>query len=111
MTPQEQFKVLVDTMLARGEATYGDASKGARRTFGSTSIKTGGKIFCFLDRRDRLVVKLPESRVNELAAAGQGERYDPGHGRLQREWLELNSVDASEWLRLATEAEAFVGKH
>ena len=111
MTAQEQFKALVDTMLEQSQATYGnDESKGARRMFGSTSIKTGGKMFAFLHRKERLVVKLPEQRVNELVAAGEGDRYDPGDGRLQREWFELKSTDADEWLARAKEAEAYVGK-
>jgi hypothetical protein len=55
-------------------------------------------------------VKLPEARVSELVAAGRGGKYDPGDGRLQREWFELSSTDADEWVSLATEAERFVGK-
>jgi hypothetical protein len=111
MTPEQQFKRLVDTMLAQSEATFGgDQSKGAQRMFGSTSIKSGGKMFAFLHRKERLVVKLPEARVSELVAAGRGDRYDPGDGRLQREWFELSSTDADEWVSLATEAERFVGK-
>ena len=39
---------------------------------------------------DRLVVKLPRSRVDELVAAGEGDRFDPGHGRIQKEWLSAN---------------------
>jgi len=111
MTPQEQFKSLVETMLRESEATYcNDEAKGARRMFGSTSIKTAGKMFAFLHKKERLVVKLPEARVNELVGAGRGEKYDPGDGRLQREWFELNSTDADDWLSFAREAEAYVGK-
>lgn len=95
-------------MLARSDATYGaDESKGARRSFGSTSLKSGGKIFAMLVN-ERLVVKLPAKRVDELVGLGTGERFDPGHGRLQREWLSVRSESADEWLRLAIEAEAFV---
>jgi len=98
-------------MLQESEATFdNDESKGARRMFGSTSIKTRGKMFAFLHKKERLVVKLPAARVEELVAAGMGHKYDPGDGRLQREWFELNTTAAEEWLSLAREAEAYVGK-
>jgi TfoX/Sxy family transcriptional regulator of competence genes len=104
----EQFAALVETMLARSDATYGaDDSKGARRAFGSTSLKTGGRIFAMLVK-DRLVVKLPAKRVEELVVQGAGERFDPGHGRIQKEWLSVYSESPDDWLALATEAETFV---
>ncbi len=109
MNPTEQFAALVETMLQRSEATYGaDASKGARRSFGATSLKANGRIFAMLVK-DRLVVKLPAKRVDELAAEGRGERFDPGHGRVQKEWLSVESDSPGEWLALASESEAFVG--
>lgn len=108
MNAAEQFAALVETMLARTEATYGsDESRGARRSFGSTSLKANGKIFAMLVK-DRLVVKLPARRVDELIEQGRGDRFDPGHGRLQREWLSARSGDPDDWLALATESEAFV---
>jgi hypothetical protein len=101
---------LVDRMLAAGEATYGNAAgDGAKRGFGSTSLKTGGKMFAML-AHERLVVKLPAKRVDELEASGVGRRFDPGHGRLQREWLEVTGDDFELWVALATEAEAFVAR-
>jgi hypothetical protein len=39
-----------------------------------------------------------------------GERFDPGHGRIQKEWLSVFSDDPDEWRALASEAEAFVAK-
>jgi TfoX/Sxy family transcriptional regulator of competence genes len=110
MSAKEQFAELVEQMLARGDATYGnDPSQGAKRMFGSTSIKSGGKMFAFLNK-DRLVVKLPAARVEELVSGGKGQRFDPGHGRLQKEWLVVGSDAADDWLELAIEAEAYVGK-
>jgi hypothetical protein len=47
----EQFASLVETMLTQSEVTYGsDESRGARRSFGSTSLKANGKIFAMLAR-------------------------------------------------------------
>jgi TfoX/Sxy family transcriptional regulator of competence genes len=107
MAAEERWALLVETMLAQGAATYG--SDGPRRAFGSTSLKTDGKIFAMLVK-DRLVVKLERRRVDELVEAGQGRRFDPGHGRLQKEWLDVDSPSDDVWLALATEAEAFVAK-
>jgi len=59
---------------------------------------------------ERLVVKLPAKRVEELEASGVGWRFDPGHGRLQREWLDVSGDDFELWVELATEAEAFVAR-
>ena len=107
MSASDQFARLVDEMLAHTEATYGnDETKGARRSFGSTSLKASGKIFAMLVK-DHLVVKLSEERVNALIEAGAGERFD--NGRPQREWLSVASETYEEWLALATESEQFVG--
>jgi hypothetical protein len=104
----EGWEALVATMLAEGDATYGNAG-GAQRAFGSTSLKTDGKIFAMLVK-DRLVVKLSAARVEELAGQGVGERFDPGHGRIQKEWLSVRGADPERWRALATESEAFVAK-
>ena len=95
-------------MLADGVASYGNDG-GAQRAFGSTSLKTDGKIFAMLVK-DRLVVKLPAARVEGLAAEGAGEPFDPGHGRVQKEWLSVTGADPGQWHALATESEAFVAK-
>ena len=110
MTPANQFDRLVEAMLARSEASYGsDVSRGARRSFGATSLKAGGKIFAMLVK-DRLVVKLPSQRVDELVAAGIGMGFDPGHGRIQKEWVTVASIDYDDWLSLATESETYLGR-
>lgn len=107
---EERWERLVERMLAAGEATYGNAAgDGAKRGFGSTSLKTGGRMFAML-AHERLVVKLPAKRVEELEASGVGRRFDPGHGRLQREWLDVSGDDFELWVELATEAEAFVAR-
>ena len=108
MSAQDQFAGLVATMLERSNATYGaNASQGARRSFGSTSLKANGRIFAMLVK-ERLVVKLPAGRVDELVGQGAGERFDPGHGRPQKEWLSVASDSPDDWLALASESETFV---
>jgi TfoX/Sxy family transcriptional regulator of competence genes len=78
------------------------------RLFGSAGLKTHGKTFAMLVR-GRLVVKLPGDRVEELLAAGAGARFDPGHGRLMREWVSLaEAADPTTCRMLMAEALAFV---
>jgi TfoX N-terminal domain len=107
MAGEGRWEALVETMLERSDATYGASGSGPQRAFGSTSLKTNGKIFAMLVK-GRLVVKLDRKRVNELVAAGEGEPFDPGHGRIQKEWIALASESDDRWLSLATESEAFV---
>ena len=40
--------------------------------------------------------------------AGDGERFDPGIGRLMKEWVAVATRAKGEWLSLADEARAFV---
>ena len=52
------------------------------------------------------MVKLPKARVNELVRLQRGEYFDPGHGRLMKDWLALEG-GAGSWLELAREAHRF----
>jgi len=73
--------------------------------FGENAQKVKGKIYA-MQVRGRLVVKLPKERVAKLVAAGEAEPFDPGHGRLMKEWaVILRDDDGGE---LAREARAFV---
>ncbi len=103
-----RWEALVEAVLADGEATYGNAN-GPKRAFGATSLKTDGKIFAMLVK-ERLVVKLPAGRIEVLVGEGVGERFDPGHGRIQKEWLAVLGADAAQWRALADESEAFVSR-
>jgi TfoX/Sxy family transcriptional regulator of competence genes len=107
MAGEERFAALVGEMLARPGTSHG--SDGPQRAFGSTSLKTSGKIFAMLVN-GRLVVKLDRKRVDALVDSGAGERFDPGHGRLMKEWLAVDSDSDDLWRSLATEAEAFVSR-
>jgi hypothetical protein len=81
-------------------------AKGGPPRFGSNGLKVGGKLFA-LFTQGRLVVKLPRERVTALVAENVGEPFDPGHGRLMKEWLSVTSARAS-WLDLARESHDFV---
>jgi hypothetical protein len=106
---EERFETLVAAMLERPGTSHGSAALGPQRAFGSTSLKTNGKIFAMLVN-GRLVVKLDRKRVDALVASGAGTHFDPGHGRPQKEWLDAESDSDQTWLDLATESEAFVSK-
>ena len=58
--------------------------------------------------KGKLVVKLPRPRVDALITSGEGERFDPGHGRPMKEWVAVESTSEEEWLSLAREAMEFV---
>ena len=101
-TAEDRYAALVKTFLRKPGVTQ--EGKG----FGSTSLKVGGKIFALFSSRREFVVKLPRRRVDELIAAGKGHRFDPGHGRLMKEWLALAPRSSQDWSQLANEALAYV---
>jgi hypothetical protein len=80
---------------------------GATAGFGSSALRVEGRIFAML-AHDRLVVKLPASRVSGLVDAGEGDRFDAGKGRPMKEWLSVDPGSALSWSELAHEAFRFV---
>jgi hypothetical protein len=55
-----------------------------------------------------LVLKLPRQRVDELVASGTGNPFDPGHGRIMKEWVTIAPRHSRDWGKLAEEARQFV---
>jgi TfoX/Sxy family transcriptional regulator of competence genes len=94
-----RFAPVVEAFAADPEVTYG-------RMMASPGLKVNGKIFAMLSR-GRFVAKLPKTRVDALLASGDGERFDPGHGRLMKEWAVVN-LGPEHWVALAHEAYRFV---
>lgn len=82
-------------------------SLGGKKGFGSGALKVNGKIFAMMSSKGELVVKLPKERVDELVASGKGERFDPGHGRVMKEWVVVGT-GTKNWAELASKACAFV---
>jgi hypothetical protein len=110
--PDARFVALCKTLAADpkyaraiGEYAANRASP-ARRQFGSNALKVNGKIFAMMSQ-GTLVVKLPRARVDELIEAASGTRFDPGHGRLMKEWLAI-SAPTRAWAALVREAHDFV---
>jgi hypothetical protein len=96
----ERLAAVVEGFEARKKEPRG-------RKFGSNGLTVNRKLFALFTQRT-LVVKLPRERVAELVERGTGEPFDPGHGRLMKEWLKVTSKKAS-WTELAIEAFVFVG--
>lgn len=101
--PEQRFLDLTVRFLA-----YPAVSQGTG--FGSTpGLRVGGKIFAMLAKSE-LVVKLPKARVDQLVDSGAGARFDPGHGRLMKEWVTIPLGPDADWAQLAAEALAFVDR-
>lgn len=104
ITPEERYAALVQALLRSSDATVGAPGK---KGFGASALQLDGKIFAMLSK-GKLVVKLPRQRVDVLVAEGLGQRFDPGHGRLMKEWFALNPSADMNWLSLAREAMNFM---
>ena len=77
------------------------------RMFGAKGLKISGKVFA-MEVKGQLVVKLPGARASELAKSGAAKLFDPGHGRLMKEWVEVASNSKLDWLELAKESFAYL---
>jgi hypothetical protein len=89
------------------EAFAEDRGVSRRRMFSSeNAFSVNGKIFAMLVR-GALVVKLPRDRVDALVDAGKGKRFDPGTGRLMKEWITVEA-GGLPWVALAKEAHGYV---
>jgi len=84
-----------------------DVTRESRQGFGSGALKVNGKIFAMMTPRDEFVVKIPKARVDELVNDGIGERFEPGPGRIMKEWLALDG-HPERWIDLAKEGYQFV---
>lgn len=79
--------------------------------FGSKGLKVARKLFAFHSSRGRLVLKLPSDRVDALSSSGEGMPFDPGHGRVMKEWVAIDFASKSLWPRLAREALEFAARN
>ena len=83
-----------------------DADVSSGKMMAAVGLKVHGKIFAMFPR-GVFVAKLPKARVDELVRLGHGELFDPGHGRLMKEWIAMRGHEDT-WLALAREARRFV---
>ena len=101
-------KAAIDPAFAPVVAAFArDRQVKVGRMFSSSSVlNVNGKIFAMYVK-GKFVAKLPKQRVNELVSSGAGELFDPGHGRLMKEWVAMGGKSAT-WIGLAREAHVFV---
>lgn len=94
---EERFWALAEPLLTQPGVT--------RSTMmGFACLRLDGDFFATCDHRSgHLVVKLDESRVNELLDAGAAEQFAP-NGRPFREWASIPPRCHARWGRLLDEA-------
>ena len=100
---------LFEQLVARFDADPSVTPPAPGGKFGASGLKVGGKLFAMVSK-GRLVLKLPRQRVDDLVESGTGERFDPGHGRLMKQWVTIEPRHGRLWPALADEALRFVGK-
>jgi len=105
----DEFDRLAKTISRDQRVDPPEVAKANR--FGSKGLKVQRKLFAFRSSKGTLVVKLPKDRVDELVKEGIGERYDPGHGRLMKEWLAVGLRAKKRWMGLAKEALEFASRN
>ena len=73
------------------------------------SLKIRKKMFVFFNK-DSIIVKLPKKRVTQLLESGVGLPYDPGNGKIMKEWMIIPSEKSERWIEFASEAKEFAKK-
>jgi hypothetical protein len=101
--PEQRFEELIDELLDIPGVLPPRGGHG----FGRSALRVENRIFAMLVR-GRLVLKLPQPRVDALVAAGQGIRFDANKGTPMKEWLSLDPEAPLPWRPLAREALEFV---
>jgi hypothetical protein len=82
---------------------------GTGKGFGSRALKVKKKIFAMMSSKAQFVVKLPTVRAAELVSLSQAAYFDPGRGRLMKEWIVVTGGEHL-WIPLAREARDFVAR-
>ena len=70
------------------------------------SLKIRRKMFVF-HSGEKLVLKLPKERVTEFLNSGEGLPYDPGNGKIMKEWVIIPYEQKDKWWDLTEEAMNF----
>ena len=96
------FQRVIDLLGKEPEVEFG-------KMFGSVALKVRGKVFSMCVK-DKLVVKLPAARVKQLIDRGLAAPFDPGHGRVMKEWVSIASGAEIDWVKVSNEAKAFVAQ-
>jgi len=100
--PPERFWTLAEEFLAQLGVT--------RSTMmGLPCLRVDAKFFASLDPKTGcLVVKLPQTEVQEALASSEGLPFAPA-GRVFREWVAIPAEHHARWRGYLGRAKAFVG--
>jgi hypothetical protein len=75
------------------------------KMFGMPCLKReNGKVVAGLWKDGGLTVKLTDVAQREAALAGGAQLFDPGMGRVMKEWVLVPETLSDEWLRLVEQA-------
>ena len=97
----EGFWEAAATVLARNDVTRGTM-------MGLPCLRTDGTFFAAFDRASGdLLIKVAETRVDQLLASGEAGEVAPS-GRRFREWAAIPPEAVDRWLDYLNEAYAFV---
>lgn len=98
----DAFDPIADDHLSRPDVDMG-------RMFSTDGLRVRGKVYAFVGHDGALIVKVPQARADELAAAGIADRMIM-RGREMREWVTVPpEAGADRWRSLVDEAHDFVG--
>src|SRR4030095_13177771 len=100
---EKRFADIISSLRGKPGVTAPSPDGGGRKSFGSSALKINDKVFAMVSSRGEFVVKLPRHRVDALVASGDGTRFDPGHGRIMKEWLAVSPKSKLDWLPPAHE--------
>ena len=97
------FWSVVEPALAAGTLVRGTI-------MGRACVRTPDDVFVAIPhaKTGRLVVRLPEARVEALSAEGVGEPWGPGE-RVFRGWMAVGGFERQVWESLIDEARAAAG--
>lgn len=98
-----------DPVQERIEAHFlGRSGVTNKKMFAREALAVNGKIFAIF-RLGEMVVKLPADEGRALIDAGEAEQFEPGPGRVMREWFTVHETgDEDRWLELAERSFDFV---
>ena len=73
--------------------------------FGMPCLKReNGKVVAGHWKDGGLTVKLTDGAQREAALAGGAQPFDPGMGRVMKEWVLVPAAHSDDWLRLVEQA-------
>ena len=101
MAGDEHFRSIREAYVDRPGVSTGTGFGG------NDGLRIDGRIFAMLVRGE-LVVKLPRDRASALVERLEGRLFEPGTGRVMREWVSVPVERAAAWSGLADEAFEFV---